>query len=142
MSLADEKYVATSTYRRSGEAVTTPTWIVGLEDGRFAFWTSSVTGKVKRLRATPRISLVPGDARGKVKADGEPVEGSATLVTTGPDFDEVKRRVKAKYGVQVPITKFLGKVGHLFKGGYPYADTVVLITPTPAGPAAPTTPAP
>ncbi len=132
MSLADEKYVAASTYRKTGEAVTTATWIVGLDGGGYAFWTSSATGKVKRLRNSPRITLQPSDTRGRVKAGSEPVEGTATLVTSGPEFDDVQAKVRAKYGIQVPITRFLNTLGHIGKGKFPYGDTVVLVTPTPA----------
>ncbi len=53
MNLSDEKYIAATTYRKNGDPVTTPTWVVALDDDRIGFWTSSATGKAKRLRATP-----------------------------------------------------------------------------------------
>jgi hypothetical protein len=134
MSLADEKYVSVSTFRKSGAAVATPTWIVPLADGQLGFWTSSITGKAKRLRNDPRLTMQPSDARGRVKAGTEAVEGTVSLVTSGPLFDEVTAKVKAKYGIQVPLSKFMGKVARIGKGGYPYADIVVLVTP--ASPAA------
>lgn len=130
MSLTDAKYIATSTYRKSGEAVTTATWIVPLDGGRFGFWTSSATGKVKRLRNAPRITVAPSDARGRVKGGAEAVEGTATLVTSGPDFDAVQSKVKAKYGFGVPMSRFFNVLGHIGKGKFPYGDMVVIVTPS------------
>jgi hypothetical protein len=66
MTISEEKYVASTTYRKSGTAVPTPTWIVALDGARVGFWTSSASGKYKRLRDNPRIVLQPSDARGRV----------------------------------------------------------------------------
>jgi uncharacterized protein len=46
MTISAEKYVATTTYRKSGVAVTTPTWIVPLDCGQVGFLTSSASGGV------------------------------------------------------------------------------------------------
>jgi len=129
MTLGEEKYVSATTYRRSGAAVPTATWIVPLDGGRFGFWTSSRSGKYKRLRNNPAITVQPSDARGRVKAGSAPVAGNAELVTSGVDFDAIQRQVRAKYGVQVPITRFLNSLGHIGKGKFPYGDVGVVITP-------------
>jgi PPOX class probable F420-dependent enzyme len=134
MSLTDERYIAASTYRKSGEAVTTPTWIVPLDGGRFGFWTSSSAGKTKRLRNSPRITMQPSDSRGRVKADAAAVEGTATMLTSGPEFDEVQSKVRAKYGVQVPLTRFLNFAAHIGKGKFPYGNVVVVVTPATPSP--------
>jgi PPOX class probable F420-dependent enzyme len=128
MSLTEEKYVSFASFRRSGEAVTTTTWIVPLDDGRFGFWTSSASGKVKRIRNRAEVALTPCDSRGKVKDSGATIKATAVLVTSGPDFDTVRARVKAKYGLMVPISRFFNAVGHLGKGKFPYGNTVVLLT--------------
>jgi hypothetical protein len=49
-------------------------------------------------------------------------------VTSGPDFEAITSKVKAKYGLMVPITRLLDSVRHLGKGPFPYADTGVVIT--------------
>lgn len=135
MTLSEEKYVSATTYRRSGAAVPTATWIVPLDGGRFGFWTSSRSGKYKRLRNNPAITVQPSDARGRVKSGSAPTSGNAELVSSGADFDAIQRQVRAKYGVQVPISKFFNTVGHLGKGKFPYGDVGVVITPagTPSG---------
>jgi PPOX class probable F420-dependent enzyme len=133
MTLGEEKYVSATTYRRSGDAVATVTWIVALDGGRFGFWTSSGSGKYKRLRNNPAITVQPSDARGRVKGGSSPVAGTAQVVTSGADFDAIQRLVRAKYGVQVPITRFLNAVAHIGKGKFPYGDVGVIITPAGSG---------
>jgi uncharacterized protein len=128
MTIGDEKYVASTTYRKSGTAVPTPTWIVALDGDRVGFWTSSASGKCKRLRNDPRIVLQPSDARGRVKAGSPSAEGTAELVTSGADFDAIQRGIRAKYGPMVPITRLFNTLGHLGKGKFPYGDVGVVIT--------------
>jgi uncharacterized protein len=127
MPISDEKYVSSTTYRKSGTPVSTPTWIIDLAPGRVGFWTSSKSGKYKRLRNSPRITLQPSDGRGRVKAGTAPIEGTATLATSGPDFDAVQSKVRAKYGFMVPVSHFFNTLGHLGKS-FPYGDVAVVIT--------------
>jgi PPOX class probable F420-dependent enzyme len=102
---------------------------MSLSEEKYVFWTSSKSGKYKRLRNNPAIAVQPSDARGRVKSGSQPVTGTAELVTSGADFDAIQRKVRAKYGVQVPISKFLNTVGHIGKGPFPYGDVGVVITP-------------
>ena len=128
MLISDEKYVASTTYRKSGTGVPTPTWIIALDGDRIGFWTSSASGKYKRLRNNPRIVLQPSDARGRVRAGSQPAEGTAALVSSGADFDAIQSGIRAKYGVMVPISRFFNALGHLGKGKFPYGDVGVVIT--------------
>jgi len=133
MSVSDEKYVLTTTYRKSGVPVATPTWIVPLDDSRIGFWTSSRSGKAKRLGNNPRLTIQPSDARGRVRAGTVALAGSAQLVSSGAEFDAITQRVRAKYGIMVPISKVFNTLGHIGKGSFPYADRCIVITlePTP-----------
>jgi hypothetical protein len=126
MTISDEKYVASTTYRKSGAAVLTQTWICALDGSRVGFWTSSASGKCKRLRNNPKITLQPADARGRVKPGSPSVEGTAELVTSGADFDAIASRIRAKYGLMVPITRFFNLIGN--RGKFPYGDIGVVIT--------------
>jgi PPOX class probable F420-dependent enzyme len=126
MTISDEKYVASTTYRKSGAAVPTQTWICALDGSRVGFWTSSASGKYKRLRNNPRITLQPSDARGRTKTGSSSVDGTAELVTSGADFDAIQSRIRAKYGVMVPITRFFNLVGN--RGKFPYGNVGVVIT--------------
>ena len=125
--VADGKYMAFTTYRRSGEAVTSPVWVVPVSDGRLGFWTAMGTGKTKRLAHTSRVVVQPSDARGRVLAGSTPREGTAEMVRSGGSFDEVHAKVREKYGVMTTITRLLATVGRQGRSGMTYADTVVLV---------------
>lgn len=127
MSLADERYLAFTTYRKSGEAVTTPVWTVGLADGRLGFWTPMGSGKTKRIKNNAAVMVQPCSATGTVKAGTTAVSGTAEMAQSGPFFDEVHRKVRKKYGFQTHLTRTIGTLFVLRKKGLTYADTVVLI---------------
>jgi hypothetical protein len=127
-TISQEKYVSVGTFRKTGLAVATATWIVPLDGGRVGLLTSSASGKAKRLRNNPSVTLQPSDVRGRIKAGTTPVTGTVEMVTSGPDFEAITSKVKAKYGLMVPIMGLLDGVRHLGKGPFPYADTGVVIT--------------
>jgi PPOX class probable F420-dependent enzyme len=136
VALADEKYVSFTTYRRNGTPVATPVWWVSIvgEDGaeRFGFWSSSSSGKVKRLRSDPKVLVQPSDGRGRVRSGTSPAAAAAQLVTDGADFDAITAAVKAKYGVLTSITRFLAKAnGFIKRKAIPYADVCVVVVPDP-----------
>lgn len=124
MALADEKYVALTTYRRNGESSSTPVWIADLGDGTLGFTTSSSSLKVRRLDNDERVLVQPSDSRGR------PVDGSsavpATARVSATDFERVRARIKAKYGWQVPLIQVIGRIAALF-GKRQVSDTAVII---------------
>jgi hypothetical protein len=129
MALSDEKYLLLTTFRRDGTPVKTPVWVVALDNGELGFWTSSGSGKAKRLAHTGHVTVQPCNARGQTKPGTEPTEATARLVT-GAEFDEVRSRVKAKYGFMTNFTKLLGTAGGILKGKrIPYGDRGVVVTP-------------
>ncbi|HEV2953089.1 MAG TPA: PPOX class F420-dependent oxidoreductase [Candidatus Dormibacteraeota bacterium] len=134
MPLSDETYLLLTTFRRDTTPVGTPVWVVDLDDGTFGFWTSSASGKAKRLAHTSRVTVQPCDARGRIKAGSVPVEATAKIVS-GSDLDKIRERVVAKYGFMTKITKALGTLGGILKGNrIPYGDRGVVITPTASAP--------
>jgi PPOX class probable F420-dependent enzyme len=128
LAISQEKYVSAATFRKTGAAVATAIWIVPLDGGRAGLLTSSASGKAKRLRNNPSVTLQPSDVKGRVKDGTAPVAGTVELVTSGPDFEAITSRVKAKYGLMVPIMRLVDSARHLGKGPFPYADTGVVIT--------------
>lgn len=125
MAISDGKYMALTTYRRSGEGVTSPVWVVALEDGRVGFWTSSTSGKVKRLRNSSRVRVEPCDGRGRPISGSSPIDGTAELVI--PPLPEIVTKVKAKYGFMAKFAKVLQRLAHPIANP-PYADVTVAIT--------------
>ena len=129
MDLADQKYVAFTTFKRDGTAVTSPVWIAPIAEGRCGFWTSSGSGKAKRLGHTSKVIVQPSDFKGNVTEGSSPVEGAAELVSSGAVFDEVKAAVRAKYGFMTKLAQIGAKLEGLIKRKpLPYGDRVVVIT--------------
>jgi PPOX class probable F420-dependent enzyme len=130
MALSDEKYISVKTFKKDGTAVPTPTWVVELDDGKVGFYTSSTSGKVKRLRNNPTVVVQPSDGRGRAKPDTSPLDGTASVVT-GSERDAVYDKVVAKYGFMTKVARALGTVGGVLKRKkQPYADCAVVITIT------------
>jgi len=132
-ALGAEDFVLLTTFRRNGEGVPTPVWIASLTDrSRIGFYTTMGTGKTKRLRHTPRVTVQPCSRTGTPTPGTEPVEARAQMVKSGPEFDEVQGAIRAKYGWQCMLFAVVGGLATRRKG-LTYRDTVVLITPTPGG---------
>lgn len=128
MALADEKYVLFTTFRRDGRPVSTPVWAVRLGDSEVGFWTSSGSGKAKRLAHTDRVTVQPCDARGRVKAGSTASQATARLVS-GPDLERIAERVRAKYGSMTKLTKALATIAGTARGKrIPYGDRGVIVS--------------
>jgi PPOX class probable F420-dependent enzyme len=96
VAITDEKYVLLTTFRKNGEAVPTPVWIVALADGTAGFTTEIDSGKVKRIRNNPAVTVQPCTLRGKV-VEASPVIPAIADVLTGPAARSVSRAVRRKY---------------------------------------------
>jgi PPOX class probable F420-dependent enzyme len=128
VALSDEKYMLLTTFRRDGTPVATPVWVVRLDDERVGFWTSSGSGKAKRLAHTARVTVTPCDARGRVKQGAATVEATARVVT-GSELEDIRTRIVAKYGLMTKFTKLLGTIAGVLRGKrIPYGDRGVVIT--------------
>lgn len=125
----EETYVLFTTFKRDGTGVATPVWWVDMGDGTFGFWTSSASGKAKRLAHTSRVTVQPCNQRGVIKPGTSPEEATARLVT-GAEHDAIRQRVIAKYGFWTKVTKALAKLAMLARGkpSYPYGDRGVIVT--------------
>ena len=127
MALSDEKYMLLTTFRRDGTPVSTPVWVVGLDGGDVGFWTSSGSGKAKRLAHTDRVTVQPC-ARGRVKTGTSALDARAHIVS-GDELDAIRERVVAKYGFTTKITKALGTIAGTLRGKrIPYGDRGVVVT--------------
>jgi PPOX class probable F420-dependent enzyme len=62
-TLADTKYVRLTTFRKDGTPVATPVWLA-VDGGVLYAWTNEGTGKVKRIRNEPRVTVGASDGRG------------------------------------------------------------------------------
>jgi PPOX class probable F420-dependent enzyme len=118
MAITDETYVLLSTFRKSGEAVPTAVWIVPLPDGSCGFTTEVNSGKVKRIRNNPAVTLQPCDVRGRVKAGSAVVHATAEVLV-GDAALPVRDAIRKKHSV---MTKFLA-FGDVFRRLFRKHDT-------------------
>ena len=118
-----------TSFRRDGTPVATPVWVTPHGEDSVAFWTSSGSGKAKRLTHTVHVTVQPCDARGRVKSGTVPIDATARVVS-GAELAEIRDHVIAKFGFQTKITKLLGTLGGMLKGKrIPYGDRGVIVTP-------------
>jgi len=96
-SLSSAQYANLTTFRRNGTAVPTPIWFAIHEPtGTIYVETGATSGKVKRIRHTPRVTLARCTATGKVT--GEIIEGQARIVTDTEEIFIAKGALHSKYG--------------------------------------------
>lgn len=104
MSITDGKYVLITTFRKSGEAVPSPVWIVALGGGTAGFTTDEVSGKVKRIRNNPKVTLQPCSVKGTPK-DGAAVVEATAEVLVGADAQPTRDAIRKKYAVMTKLFK-------------------------------------
>lgn len=132
--LAAAKYVSLTTFRRTGEPVSSPVWIAPAVDGtdHLVVITVDATGKTKRLGHTSRVELRPCDVRGRV-ADGAPTYiGEGVVVRTPQEIAGVRAAVVAKYGLPARFSDLVEKVtGAVGLRRKPRAGIVLTVEPQP-----------
>ena len=107
--LGAQKFVSLTTYKRSGEAVATPMWVVA-QDGRLAFWTPSDSWKVKRARRDPRVSVAPCNRTGSVPEGAPRIGGHAEVLDHDDDVRRVRAAIKRKYGLVFNVVTVVERI--------------------------------
>jgi PPOX class probable F420-dependent enzyme len=93
---ASARYVSFTTFRRTGEPVSTPVWIAPDGD-ELVFVSEDPAGKLKRLRNNPSVEMRPCSMRGEV-ADGAPTwRGSATVHRDQASIARARAAIARKY---------------------------------------------
>lgn len=101
---ADHEYVSLTTYRRTGDPVATPVWVV--RDGdRLLVTTGGTSGKVKRLRHTPRVTVTECDVRGGIAPDATPATAHAVVDASEQTRARLDAALKAKYGMKYRLIR-------------------------------------
>ena|SRR5579883_729470 len=107
-----EQYIKLTTFRKNGQGVDTPVWFA-VHEGTIYIVTGAVSGKVKRIRHTPRVFLAPCTASGTVKAAA--IEGKARVVTDIQESYVAKAALQRKYGIQLTIFASIMLLVRFFK---------------------------
>ena len=70
--------------------------------GRYYVFSAGDAGKIKRIRATPRVRLAACDVRGKVRSAW--IEGRARIVLEPALIVDVRKALRRKYGLVMFLT--------------------------------------
>jgi len=101
-ALGNERFVSLTTFRRSGEPVSTPVWVARDGDA-LVVTTPQDSGKVKRLRHDGRVELRPCNRMGRVKDGVPPVAGRADILADAGERDRLSDVVRRKYGLEYRV---------------------------------------
>ena len=120
------QYISLSTFRRSGAAVATAVWFA-TDGGKIYLYSALDAGKMKRVRATSRVTVVPCDVKGKVAPGAVPVAGSAVELPSerGPFVHGLLNR---KYGWKKHAMEFFMAIPEKLRIRTASADGFVEIT--------------
>ena len=108
-TLAASDFIQLTTFRRNGQGVPTPVWVVPDGDA-LAVFTPVGTGKLKRIGHTPRVTVAECDRRGRLVDDVEPVGATATTTSDPAEVARVTRLLADKYGLQFRIFMLVERV--------------------------------
>lgn len=107
--LEGHRYMRLTTFRGSGEGVSTPVWFARTGD-RLHVVTDIESGKAKRIRNNPGVTLAPSDFRGRPR--GGSVEAVARIMDE-QESEVADRALREKYGWQYGafnlVIRLLGK---------------------------------
>ena len=111
--LDGERYLSLESFRKNGAGVRTPVWFAAAPAGapRLYVYSTSDSGKAKRIRRNGAVRIAPCDARGT--AAGAWIDARATIA--GPEeFQAGMALLNRKYW---PWKQMLGLFARLGRGG-------------------------
>lgn len=109
LALGASDFIQLTTFRRSGEGVPTPVWVV--PDGQaLAVFTPAGAGKLKRIAHTPTVTIAECSRRGTVADGVVPIEAQATATADAAEVDRVSRLLADKYGLQFRLFMLVERI--------------------------------
>ena len=116
------KYLSITSYRRDASGVSTPVWFA-TEGDRLLVMTDSRSGKVKRIRRNPYVTIAPCSARGNPKAKEMPAHAE---VLPASEVDHVKRLMAHKYRFDLLFVRPIRAIQRLFRPERRHEVTAIL----------------
>ena len=107
--LGKEQCIALTTFRKTGQAVTTPV-MFAQSLGTIYVGTRADAGKLKRLRHTARVTLAPCTYSGKVTR--AVIAGKARILTEPQECTAASTALAKKYGFMLPFTRTAWRLLH------------------------------
>jgi PPOX class probable F420-dependent enzyme len=127
LPLADARFVSLTTFRRSGEPVSTPVW-VGRDGESLVVLTPAGSGKVKRLRHDPRVEIAPCGRFGQVADGVAPVPGTADLREHPADVERARATIRRTYPIESRIVLGIERLVERLRGRPRTERLALLIT--------------
>jgi len=131
LALAEERFVSLTTFRRSGEPVSTPVWI-GRDGDALVVLTPSGSGKVRRLRHDSRVEIRPCGRFGAVPEDSEPLTATAEVREAHTDVARARATIRKAYPIESRIVLGIERLVERLRGQGPTVRLALHITPTAA----------
>ena len=100
------KYLSITSFRRNGSGVATPVWFATEADRLFVL-TALGSGKVRRIRWNPFVSIAACSARGRLRS--EPMTARAEIL---PSIERNRRREEIGDEGLVRVDSFAGEFAH------------------------------
>lgn len=124
--LRREQCIALTTFRKTGEAVTTPVWFAE-SLGTIYIETHADAGKLKRLRHTARVTLAPCTYSGKVT--GSVSAGNAHILTESEESTAASAALSKKYGVIRSLHHFVRNARRMLQRKAKVDEVYIAIEP-------------
>jgi len=118
------KYLSLTSYKRDGTAVATPVWFVD-EGGKLLVQTDLTSGKIKRIRANPEVSVALCNGIGHLR--GAQVKGRAEVLDTS-QVAHIEGLIRRKYRWDMLLIgplRWVQKTFHLGKDRGPTVGLVI-----------------
>lgn len=104
-ALGTGKYLLLTTLRRDGTPVSTPVWLVPDTDTLLVI-TQADSGKVRRIRSNPAVTVAPCDARGR--PSGPAVDAVAELLDDA-ETSRARSLIAHRYGLLGRLLMWRGR---------------------------------
>lgn len=108
--LASAANIRLTTFRANGVGVGTPVWTASDPDHHHVLYTitTAASGKVKRIRANPLVTIAPSDWQGH--AEGDALDATARVVESDTESELIARADTAltrKYEESIELLRSL-----------------------------------
>ena len=127
LPLADARFVSLTTFRPSGEPVSTPVW-VGRDGESLVVLTPAGSGKVRRLRSDPRVEIRPCGRFGKVADGARPVAGTAEIRERPVDVQRARATIRRTYPLESRLVLGIERFAERLRGRPRTVRLALLIT--------------
>jgi PPOX class probable F420-dependent enzyme len=124
--LGREQFIALTTFRKTGQAVTTPVWFAQ-SLGTIYVAVHTDTGKLKRLRRSGQVTIAPCTFSGKIT--GAVIAGKARILTEPEECTAALTALAKKYSFMRPIFYFVINAQRLLQRKAKVEDVYIAIEP-------------